>query len=75
MEVLWKKTMNDVTNVNLHEAFEMYLECGLYFKDGKLHNPKNISTKRIKLLSLVYDRTGSFNPYSIMKLHNLASMP
>jgi len=72
MEALWKNTMKDVTKVDLHEAFEMYLECGLYVKDGKLHNPKNISKKRITLLNLVYDRTGSFNPYSVMKLQSMS---
>jgi len=45
MDSLWKKTMRNVTKVSLDEAFEMYLECGLYVKDGKLHNPKNISKK------------------------------
>ena len=68
MEAKWKQVMRDVTKVTLEEAFEMYLECGLYYKDNKLHNPKNISKKRIDLLSLVYDKTGSFNPYSVMKL-------
>ena len=45
MEAKWKQIMRDVTKISLEEAFEMYLECGLYIKDGKLYNPKNISKK------------------------------
>ncbi len=67
MESKWKQAMNDVTKVSLEEAFDMYLECGLSMKDGKLYNPKNISKKRVDLLILVYKKTGSFNPYSVVK--------
>jgi hypothetical protein len=69
MDSLWKQKMRDVTSVSLTEAFDMYLECGLYYKDGKLYNPKNISIQRIKFLKLIYERTGSFNPYSICKFN------
>ena len=66
-KVQWKKRMKDVTKVGLEEAFEMYLECGMYYKDGILHNPKNISGNRFKLLNLIYNKTESFNPYSVLK--------
>ena len=48
MEAKWKHTMKDVTKLSLEEAFEMYLECGLYYNHGKLQNPKNISKKRLE---------------------------
>ncbi len=70
-EQIWKKKMGDVTNLSLEQVFDnVYLECCIEYKNGKVINGKKVlSFKKLIILNEIYKRTNyvNCNPYTLLK--------